>query len=295
MKILIQNYTNSISSRPIYFNHALQSSKCAETFLWNKESISTYDVMDGFQPDVVLIKYTHLGRDLIKYVLQEKSVPIVVDITGASQEIIRNLESQIAQFNVPVKCFLTETPETLDTTTKKLKTAHVIPGADVFLSKTELPEFKLEGCVIGRIETKSFNSSCEKFKSYHKILVRDQKNQGNKTGFDIEGNIMFLKSVYDRYEEVIVNGDLNFIISQLFFDSIISCKKLSLSYPKEQRELFSDVLQSIFEDTEEDPSLENIKLQIIKNHTCIDRCSEILSAIGDSDASKTVLKLKEGL
>lgn len=295
MKILIQNYTNNVSSRPIYLDHAAKSSQCAQTFLWNKESVSTYDVMDGFQPDVVLIKYTHLGKDLIKYVLQEKPVPLVVDITGASQEIINNLESQIAQFNVPVKCFLTETPEALDTTTKKIKTVHVIPGADVFLGKTELPAFKLEGCVIGRIETKSFANCCNRFKSYHKVLVRDQKNQGNKVGFDIEGNVMFLKSVYDRYGEVILNGDLKFVLSQLFFDSIISCEKMSLSYPKEEQELFAKVLESVFEDTGQDPSLENIKGQILKNHTCVDRCSEILSALGDSDAAQTVLRLKEGL
>lgn len=295
MKILIQNYTNSVSSKPIYLDHAVKTSRCGETFLWSPRKMSVYDVMDGFQPDVALVKYDAMSRDLIKYLVQAKPVPTFIDITGAAAHIVGMIEQQIAQLNMPVKGFISETPKTLRNFETKIPTADIMPGADVFLGKSDVPNFKLDGAVVGRIQTKTFDDCCNRFKTYHKVLVRDQKGQGNRAGFDIEGSVMFLKSVYDKYKEIVLNGDLSFVLSQIFFDATISSEKVSLSYPQEQQGLFSDSLESIFEDTGEEPSLKGIKSQILENHTCIDRCSEILKYLGDTEASETVLKLKEGL
>lgn len=297
MKLLIQNYTSSISSKPIYLDHAIRSSACGESFLWNMGSISAYDVMDGFQPDAVLVHASGLNRDIVKYVTSQKSTPLVVDITGATQEAVRNLETQFYNLNVPVKCFLSESVKCLNTVkTERYKLFHLPPGFDVFLGKdASVPKFNLDGCVIGRIDSHSTRESVKGFETYHKILVRDSNGLGNRENFDIEANVMFLTSLYGRYGETILNGDLKYIFSQLFFDSTMSSTKVSLNYPFEQKADFMEVLKCLFEDTGSEPSIGYIKDQIKKSHTCVDRCSQLLSELGDSEAAKQVLKLKEAL
>ncbi len=296
MKLLIQNYTSSISSKPIYLDHAIRSSACGESFLWNMGSISAYDVLDGFQPDVVLVHALGLNRDVVKYVTSHKAIPLVVDITGATQEMVRSIEAQFSQVNVPLKFFLSESLKCLDKVETKTKVFHLTPGCDVFLGKdASLPEFSLDGCVVGRIDSHSTREAVKDFETYHKILVRDSNGLGNRENFDIEANVMFLTSLYSRYGEIILNGDLKYIFSQLFFDSTVSSSKVSLNYPPEQREDFIKALKCLFEDTGSEPSIDYIKGQIKERHTCVDRCSELLSELGDSEAAKQVLKLKESL
>lgn len=293
MKILIQNYINSTSSRPVYFHHCLNSIEGTSSILWDTQKISVYDMLDGFSPDLILINYQAISNDLIRYVTSEKKIDIIVDISNMSNHHIGHLEDVIDKSNMPVKALISEKPKNLQKVKSKLKTINIPAGHDIFIGKNNIPDFKLDGCVIGRIDTKSFQDACSRYETYHKVLLRDAKGQGNREGFDIDSNVISLTSMYEKYGEITINGDLEYIFSQVFFDALAHCNKFSLKYPEEESQLFIDTISQIFIEEDGEPSIENMKKQIMNNHTCVDRCADFLLSIDDSDNAKAVLELKD--
>ena len=92
MKLLIQNYSNSCSSQPMYLNECL-SRVGLDSKLWNlNEPTSVYDKLDSEKPDLILTSFQTMHQDLIAYISQNKQVKLVVDITGIDQNILNNLE-----------------------------------------------------------------------------------------------------------------------------------------------------------------------------------------------------------
>lgn len=293
MKILIQNYVNNISSKPAYLNHCINSLESSSSFLWDVNKISVYDAMDKVTPDVILVHHAGISNDLVRYLTSERETDLIVDVTGMQQHHLDQLEGSLGSINLPIKFLLSEIPSNIDNLKSKNKKINIAAGTDLFMGKRMAPDFKIEGCVIGRIKTKSFEEACSKYNSYHRVLVRDYKNQGNREDFDMESNVVSLRTLYEKYGEVVINGDMKYIFSQLFFDAIAHSEKISLKYPEEQSELFKETLGVIFKETEEDPSIQNIKKQIEENHTCVDRCAEFLSAVGEVSSIKELEQLKQ--
>ena len=95
MKLLIQNYSNSCSSQPMYLNECL-SRVGLDSKLWNlNEPTSVYDKLDSEKPDLILTSFQTMHQDLIAYISQNKQVKLVVDITGIDQNILNNLEVMV--------------------------------------------------------------------------------------------------------------------------------------------------------------------------------------------------------
>ena len=53
MKILFQNYTNPITTEPRYMSHAMKMAGL-ESEVWDDQSVSVYDILDSYKPDVLL-------------------------------------------------------------------------------------------------------------------------------------------------------------------------------------------------------------------------------------------------
>ena len=104
-----------------------------------------------------------------------------------------------------------------------------------------------------------------------------------------------MNSLYDKYEEVVLTGDVNFTCSQVFFDGFVKSKKLTVRVPDEQKELFNQVLASLFYEEEDEPNLENIKHQITKHHSCFNRAAQLTKELGEEMVSKTLLGITEQL
>ena len=95
------------------------------------------------------------------------------------------------------------------------------------------------------------------------------------------------------YDEVTLIDDGMVSTSQFFFQATMLCRKFNVvSQTEEQREAFQEILSSLFisEETSEDVATV-IKKQIIKNHTCFNRASELANALGLKEESEKLLKI----
>ena len=57
MKVLIQNYTHTLSTEPLYFNASMNQTKKVASNMWNDKAISAFDALDQVAPDVLICHF----------------------------------------------------------------------------------------------------------------------------------------------------------------------------------------------------------------------------------------------
>jgi predicted oxidoreductase (fatty acid repression mutant protein) len=81
--------------------------------------------------------------------------------------------------------------------------------------------------------------------------------------------------------------------SQFFFQATMLCNRLDIkSQTEEQRDAFQEILSTLFtsEETDEDVGTV-VKNQIIKNHTCFNRASQLAAILSLEEESKKLLEV----
>ena len=102
MKLLIQNYSNSCSSQPMYLNESM-SKIGVDSKIWNiNEPISVYDKLDTEKPNVVITSFQTIQEDLISYLTNNDKIQLVIDISGIDQDIFNNLSQLVT--NKKIDC-----------------------------------------------------------------------------------------------------------------------------------------------------------------------------------------------
>jgi len=286
MKLLIQNYSNSCSSQPMYLNECL-SRVGLDSKLWNlNEPTSVYDKLDSEKPDLVLTSFQTMHQDLIAYISQNKQVKLVVDITGIDQNILNNLEVMVKNQDIDCPFFVSQDYKFLSNLKTDKKIVNLLPCYDIFAIATPTPDYNIEAAVVSNKVCDKFTEACSMYKTYHKIIMADNPD----LNFDLQANVLNMDSLYEKYEEVVVVGDVNFTCSQVFFDGFVKAKKLTVRVPEEQKELFNQVLATLFYEEEDTPNIDNIKQQIKKHHSCFNRAAKLALELGEEEASKTLLE-----
>jgi hypothetical protein len=279
MRILFENYSSPISTEPIYIAPAL-SKIGVESHLWDTNVHSAFDIVDMFNPDVIVCKHTCKSfKDLAKRI-NGSNIKLAVNTTGASKEQkeeISTIQNAILLFS---NNFLI--PEEASNKIK-VKEKTLMPAADLFLPMQNLPKFKIEGAVCSCEKSPQVEEAVKDMKTYHKIIV------GEKTeDFDFSLNVFNLGSFYERYEKFVIVGNSSFVFSQLFFDAAIRCNRV---IAKATDDLSHDALSIIFKHQEEE-NIEDVKTfiqrEINKNHSCIKRTQEFLSYIGATEEARKI-------
>tara|TARA_B100000085_G_scaffold260572_1_gene264203 strand:- start:621 stop:1502 length:882 start_codon:yes stop_codon:yes gene_type:complete len=289
MKLLIQNYSNSCSNQPMYLNECL-SKIGVDSKIWNPgvDPLSVYDKLDSERPDILLTSFQTIHQDLVSYLTNNDQINVVVDITGIDQNIFNNLNQLIENQNINCAFFITQDYKFLTNVDYgSRKVVNMLPCLDVFAAKTSVPDYNIQAAIVSNRVSNKFSEACGMYETYHKIALADNPDPN----FDIQANVLNMNSLYEKYEEVVLAGDVNFTCSQIFFDGFIKSKKLTVKVPDEQKELFNNVLATLFRQEEEAPSLENIKNQIKSNHNCFNRASQFAKELGEADISKTLLEV----
>tara|TARA_Y100000004_G_scaffold195327_1_gene262024 strand:+ start:751 stop:1626 length:876 start_codon:yes stop_codon:yes gene_type:complete len=287
MKLLIQNYSNSCSNQPMYLNECI-SRVGVDCKIWNlNEPVSVYDKLDSEKPDVILTNFATMHQDLVAYLIENNQIKVVVDITGIDQVTLNNLENLIASQNISCPFYISQDYKFL-TTVKfdSRKVVNILPCLDIFATKTATPDYNIRAAIVSNRISEKFNEACTMYDTYHKIALADNPDPN----FDLQANILNINSLYDKYEEVVLTGDVNFACSQIFFDGFIKSKKLTVRVPEEQKELFNQVLATLFYE-EEDTTLENIQSQIKKNHNCFNRAAQLMKELGEENVSQKLLEV----
>ena len=98
MKTLIQNYTSSISTEPMYIERCLL--ECGqEAQLWANPGLSAFDAFDSSNPDLFITHYSFLTQDIVKYLSSKRNISMALNITGAGKQEIEKIE-QIEPINI---------------------------------------------------------------------------------------------------------------------------------------------------------------------------------------------------
>ena len=288
MKLLIQNYSNSCSNQPMYLNECF-SKIGVDCKLWNlNEPISVYDKLDSERPDVLITSFQTMQQDLISYLTNNNKIKIVIDITGIDQNIFDNLNQLVANQGIECPFFISQDYKFLTNVNYgPRKVVNILPCYDVFAAKTPTPDYNIRAAIVSNRVSDKFSEACAMYETYHKIALADNPDPN----FDLQANVLNMNSLYEKYQEVVLAGDVNFTCSQVFFDGFVKSEKLTVRVPDEQKELFNQILATLFYEEEEEPNLENIKKQIRSNHSCFNRAAQLAKELGEEMVSKTLLEV----
>jgi hypothetical protein len=287
MKLLIQNYSNSCSNQPMYLNECF-SKIGVDCKLWNlNEPISVYDKLDSERPDVLITSFQTIQQDLISY-LSGNKIKIVIDITGIDQNIFDNLNQLVTSQGIECPFFMSQDYKFLNNVNYgSRKVVNILPCYDIFSNKTPTPDYNIKAAIISNRVCDKFSEACKMYDTYHKIVLADNPDPN----FDLQANVLNMNSLYEKYQEVVLTGDVNFTCSQVFFDGFVKAEKLTVRVPEEQKELFNQVLATLFYEEKDTPNIDNIKQQIKKHHSCFNRAAQLAKELGEEMISKTLLEV----
>ena len=289
MKMLLQNYSTPLSTEALYLHRCMVESKCDAVF-WADKNISTFDIFDATSPDVFLTHFRFITQDIMKY-LSDSNIEVVLNITGADNQMINQIEQEFASRKIKSKLFFTNTHELMSPLNKsQTKLINILPGLDIFVPKQNVPPFNLSTCIVTSGNTDTIKSFTEKEESYHTIGIgTDEKD------FDFNIDIASFISIVDRYRKALLVDDLHVVFSQLFFESTFRCPSTILQVPDNQKETLNKILATLFHEQEADNISEAIKGQIKRKHTCFNRTIRLLKAIECTDEANKVKTLEEQL
>lgn len=287
MKILIQNYTSVLSTEPMYLNECFIKSGAINSNIWDTNSASAFDALDSFNPDVLLCHYlTPVLNDIFKYLSENKKIELVLNITGAQQGHVEILENLIQKNAINSPFFVSNLHEKIYTIKSKKKVLNLLPGVDLFLPKQNIPNFNLKAAILSNNKDLAQQAS-QGISTYHKIGVGVQDEY-----FDFTVNASNMKSLYDKYEKIVLASDLSVSFSQLFFDAVYNSKKVVLKTNDEK--ISGEILGDLFDANEEDEDIATaIKNQIKTKHTCFNRAERLARALKLENAAKILKKITD--
>jgi hypothetical protein len=290
MKILIENYSSPLTTEPIYLNVCLNKTQGSiQSVLWNSYEISAFDIIDRVNPDVIIINSTsRVVLDVIKYLKQSpKKIDIILNTTQIGNENIEKLEEYLANNNVKPICFI---DSSYHNKTSKTKINSLYPAADLFMEQST-NFYDIEAAIItdSADNLDLIKQQASNHQTYHKFIISNEQTDG----FDKNLSLFNFNSISKNYSKVIIAGEIDFVFSQVFFDSIVRSNKVLVK--TKDTEKYTKVLADLFnqEDAEDLSSL--LKNQVMKKHTCYNRAIRLLRMLKCENAAMILESAKESL
>lgn len=288
MKILFHNYTNSLSTEPLYLFHALQQAG-VESSMWSDQRVSAYDAFDSQKPDVFVTHFKTFTNDIFTYLKNSRKCDLVLNVTGASQQQLASIEAALNENQIKCPVIFT------NSFSKKLQTnlnlVDIYPAADIFnLSQKGQADGSLEEAVISNKFDENVENYIGQKEVFHLLYITEDEGDPN---FDARVNVRLLPRMYQMYKEVTLVGDSDLCCSQLFFDAALNANRLNVRN-KDQEE-FNKMLSNVFSDTSTGADVDivkELKSQIKSRHTPFHRAWRLMKFLGNKDAMAKVDKLK---
>ena len=270
MKILIQNYSSALTTEPFYFMECLKRVGI-DAHLWANNNVSAFDIFDTIQPDIV------------KYLSQNKNIKPVINVTGTDAQQLEGI----------TQTFISMGMQDYTLFTNNFKHPHgdavhtILPCFDVFVQATQ-PQFNIPLAIVTDDKNERVDGFIKDKDVYH-VVSYGKKEEWSDYSTDIRS----FWGVSKCYDEVTLIDDGLISTSQFFFQASMLCNKFNVtSQSQEQREAFQEVLSLLFTSEETEEGVESvIKKQIIKNHTCFNRASQLCGILGMKDKSDQLLEM----
>lgn len=282
MKMLIQNYSSHYTTEPFYLVECFKRVGI-DAHLWADSNVSAFDIFDTVAPDVFIGHFAYLTEDVVKYLSQNKNIKPVINVTGTNTQQLKGITDTFMSMGLEnVILFTNNFVHPHGESVQK-----ILPAFDVFVQASQ-PQFNIPLAVVTNGEDETVKDFVKDKEVYHLVSYGE-----NKEWADFSTDIRNFWGVSTSYDEVTLIDDGMVSTSQFFFQATMLCRKFNVvSQTEEQREAFQEILSSLFisEETSEDVATV-IKKQIIKNHTCFNRASELANALGLKEESEKLLKI----
>jgi len=282
MKMLIQNYSSHYTTEPFYLVECFKRVGI-DAHLWADSNVSAFDIFDTVAPDIFIGHFAYLTEDVVKYLSQNKNIKPVINVTGTNQQQLKGITDTFMSMDLEnVILFTNNFVHPHGESVQK-----ILPAFDVFVQASQ-PQFNIPLAIVTNGEDETVKDFVKDKEVYHLVSYGE-----NKEWADFSTDIRNFWGVSTSYDEVTLIDDGMVSTSQFFFQATMLCRKFNVvSQTEEQREAFQEILSSLFisEETSEDVATV-IKKQIIKNHTCFNRASELANALGLKEESEKLLKI----
>ena len=280
MKILFQNYTNPITTEPRYMSHAMKMAGL-ESEVWDDQSVSVYDILDSYKPDVLVAHFRTISNAIVQYLKDENGPDLVLNVTGATAAQLDMTKDLAKDIKVPLLFSNGDVQRC-----EGLNIKGIYPAADVFLSYPP-QEAKIPLGVVGVELEDSIAKACEDKDVYHLISIGEADN------FDINANVMSLHELYSFYNKIILSGPCEVITSQLFFDACLFARDIEVLPSEGHQEQFDKFLSRVFSEPKDSDVgvFQEIQKQIQQRHTPFNRAERLLRCLKDDDSARLVKNL----
>jgi hypothetical protein len=240
-------------------------------------------MFDTVQPDVFIGHFAYLTEDIVKYLSQNKNIKPVINVTGTNEQQLKGI----------IETFMSIGLENQVLFTNNFVHAHgenvhqILPALDVFIQASQ-PQFNIPLAIITNDKNESVDNFVKDKKVYH-IASYGAKEDWADYPTDIR-NFWAMSRCYDEVT-LMDNGLIS--TSQFFFQATMLCNKFNVtSQTIEQRDAFQQILSMLFSAEETEENVETvIKKQIIKNHTCFNRASQLAEILGMKEESQKLLEI----
>jgi len=295
MRLLFHNYSNNVSTEPMYLNEAIR--QCGiDTHMWSDPQVSAFDMLDKVKPDVIISSYKLITKDIMTY-LTQSSIELVLNITGITNNQLKAVESSLKDCHIRCPFFFDNRFEykdswKVDAVDTKVHT--IWPAADIFNihppKKPTLPE-----CIISEKFDKTIENYIADRGPYHLLYLSDNDLI---PPFDIRGNVASIAQLYKYYEQITFFGNTDFCSSQLFFDANLQSCRAKFFVPDEEIERWTNVLETCFNSSPitDDMSIQSmIKSQIKAKHTPFHRAWTLMKHLKNQEALRSIETVKSQL
>lgn len=281
MKMLIQNYSSHYTTEPFYLVECFKRVG-VDAHLWADSNVSAFDMFDTVRPDIFIGHFAYLTEDVVKYLSQNPNIKPVINVTGTSAQQLKGITDTFMSMGLENPTLFTN--NFVHSHGESVHT--ILPAFDVFIQRSQ-PQFNIPLAVVTNGKNETVEDLVKDKEVYHIVSYGT-----NEEWADYVTDIRNFWGVSSCYDEVTLVDDGMISTSQFFFQATMLCNKLNvISQTEEQREAFQEILLSLFtpEETAEDVATV-VKNQIIKNHTCFNRASELANIFGLKEESEKLLE-----
>lgn len=290
MRILFHNYSNEVTTEPLYLFQALRQSGL-DAHIWADKRVSAFDIFDRVKPDVFVSHYRNITPDVMKYLEQAPNINLVLNVTDISEAQMKDVEAYLTSKNIKVPLVFTNNFSYKPRPFTKFKCERLYPAFDLFRIRQQ-PETVLCKEAVLSLEYNDFLEEQLKDKDvYHLVQVTEgEKNEH----FDLRVNASSIQELAQYYHKFTLCGNTDLCSSQLFFDLNFNAHNITVQV--EDDENFNKFLSDIFVDGDTEGDIgKQIKNQLKSRHTPFHRAATFCKYLKAKDEMSKVETVKTQL
>jgi hypothetical protein len=281
MKVLVDNYSSIYTTEPMYLSTTINSiDGCSSTIFPTDYKISVYDKFDLVKPDIYITHAMFLNNDVISYLVENKNIQVVINISGINQAQVSQVEEMFLYHNLKSLLFFINY-HNHGLVCKNFNIFALPHSADLYLGVSKDVKYDIDSGII--VSEKSQIS--KRNGTYHYISL----NNSMIKDVDIVMSTVQLSNIYQNYKNIIIKP-FRKVVPQYFYDAIFYGQ--SVSYENDGKEdPMIDMIQGIFKDL--DPKV--LKETVRNKHTCLNRTKSLLSQLPCNEIVIKLGKMMEGI